>query len=298
MNQLAEKKNELELVIVTGLSGAGKSEAVRCFEDMGYFCIDNLPPSFINNLVELFSLPDSKIKKVALVCDVRGRQYFKPLIKVLDELEKRGIRKQILFLEATDDVLVKRFKETRRRHPLALEGQIIDGISQERELMQILRGMADLIIDTSQMEIHELRDEIRTSFLGSEKQRAMMITVTSFGYKYGIPLDADMVVDVRFLPNPHYVARLRSHTGEDKAVRRFVLGRKETKVFLDKLLDMLTFLIPFYIAEGKTHLVLAIGCTGGTHRSVSIAEEVAKFLLKKGYDVTLRHRDIEKEHEE
>lgn len=298
MSLLAEKKNSLELVIITGLSGAGKSEAVRCFEDIGYFCIDNLPPSFITSLVELFSLPDSKIKKVALVCDVRGGEYFKPLIKILNELEEKDVRKQILFLEATDDVLVKRFKETRRRHPLSLEGQIIDGIKRERELLQTLRGLADLIIDTSDIEIQQLKDEIRTSFLGSEKQRALMITVASFGYKYGLPLDADLVIDVRFLPNPHYVTSLRSHTGEDKAVRRFVLGRKETKVFLEKLLDMLTFLIPYYIAEGKTHLVLAIGCTGGTHRSVAIAEEVAKFLLKKGYDVTLRHRDIDKVHED
>lgn len=295
---MAKKKNGLEVIIITGLSGAGRSEAVRCFEDMGYFCIDNLPPSFINNLVELFSLPDSKVKKVALVCDVRGRQYFQSLTKILDGLEKRGVRKQILFLEATDDSLVKRFKETRRRHPLSLEGQIIDGIDREREMLQVLRGMADMIIDTSNLEIHQLRDELRTSFLGAEKQRALMITVTSFGYKFGLPLDADLVIDVRFLPNPHYVARLRSQTGEDKAVRRFVLGRKETKVFLDKLLDLLIFLIPYYIAEGKTHLLMAIGCTGGAHRSVSIAEEVAKFLLKKGYDVTLRHRDIEKAHED
>ncbi len=288
------KEKGMELVIITGLSGAGRSEAVRCFEDMGYFCVDNLPPSFILNLVELFSLPSSKVKKVALVCDVRGMEYFPQLYDVLDELRKKKINYQILFLEASEESIIKRYKETRRRHPLALEGQIIEGIEKEKKTMEDLKGMADMIIDTTGMEISELRNKIRTSFLGHEKQRILKITVISFGYKYGIPLDSDLVMDVRFLPNPHYVNGLRERAGTEKVVKKYILRRKETKVFLKKFCDFLKLLIPYYITEGKTHLVIALGCTGGTHRSVALSEEIAKFLAGMGYDVTLKHRDIEK----
>lgn len=285
-------ENSLEFTIITGLSGAGKSEAVRCFEDMGYFCIDNLPATLIPRMAELCSLPGSKIKKVALVSDVRGGEFFDALFEALRELKSRAINYQILFLEASDEELVKRFKETRRRHPLAEAGQIIEGIEKERRILQGLRGSADMIIDTTNIENYELRDKIRSSFLGKQKQKAILITVFSFGYKYGVPIDADLVIDVRFLPNPHYINALRNLSGEDKPVKDFVLNRTETKRFLTKFKELMLFLLPHYISEGKTHLTIAIGCTGGTHRSVALANETYRFLAEKGYNVTIRHRDI------
>ncbi|MCK4777960.1 MAG: RNase adapter RapZ [Actinomycetia bacterium] len=287
----------MKLVIVTGLSGAGRTETVRCFEDMGFFCVDNLPPSFIKNLVELFSLPGSKIKNVALVCDVRGKEYFPELYEALDWLKNKGIDYQILFLEANDESLIKRFKETRRKHPLAEGGQIINGIKKETILMEKLRGLSDMVINTTDLEIYQLRDTIKKSFLGVASKKAIKITVLSFGYKYGVPLDADIVLDSRFLPNPHYVPELKELTGLTDEIKKFVLSRRESKQFLKKIKDFLNFLIPNFIKEGKTHLLVSIGCTGGMHRSVALTEEMAKYLAQKGYDVTLRHRDIEKENE-
>jgi UPF0042 nucleotide-binding protein len=286
---------ELEFTVITGLSGAGKSEAIKCFEDMGYFCIDNLPPSFIPQMAELCSLPGSRVRKVALVSDVRGGEFFEALSGALQQLRKQGIEYQIIYLEASDEVLVKRFKETRRRHPLAKEGSIIDGITRERQIMERLRGQANIVIDTSNLAPYQLKDQIRTIFLEKDKRKkGILITVISFGYKYGIPLDADLVIDVRFLPNPHYIESLKSLTGSDKNVRNFVLNRTETKNFLKKFFALLNFLLPNYIAEGKTHLTVAIGCTGGTHRSVVLSDEVYKFLKEKGYNVTIRHRDVER----
>lgn len=284
---------EIEVTIITGLSGAGKSEAIRCFEDMGYFCIDNLPPKLILDIADLGSHPGSKIRKIAVVSDVRGGRFFEDLFESLKELKKKGIPYQILFLEASDEVLVKRFKETRRRHPLSVEGRVIDGIKAERKLMETLRGEADMIIDTSDLRSYELRDKIRSSFLKEEKKKGLLITVMSFGYKYGIPLDADLVMDVRFLPNPHYVEGLRHLTGLDKKVKRFVLQRRETKLFLRKFHNLLAFLLPHYISEGKTHFVVALGCTGGEHRSVALAEETSKFLAKQGYNTVVKHRDVQ-----
>lgn len=283
---------ELEFTVITGLSGAGKSEAVRCFEDMGFFCIDNLPTTLIPKMAELCSLPGSKIKKVALVSDVRGGEFFDALFESLRELKSKNIDYQILFLEASDEELVKRFKETRRRHPLAEGGQIIEGIERERRLLNSLRGSADMIIDTTSIETYQLKDQIRSSFLGKQKQKAVMNTVISFGYKYGVPIDADIVFDVRFLPNPYYIESLRSLNGEDQAVKDFVLKRPETRTFLKQFQKLLAFLLPHYISEGKTHLTVAIGCTGGIHRSVALANEIAAFLSKKNYNVTVRHRDV------
>lgn len=284
----------MEIVIITGLSGAGKSEAIRCFEDMGYFCIDNLPPALISKVVELCSLPGSKIENVALVMDVRGRAFFDTLANALSELKNKNIPHQIIFLEASDGELIKRFKETRRRHPLAEGGEIVEGIKKERHLLEALRGSADIVIDTTDLEAFELRDKIRSSFLGAQKRKGILITVVSFGYKYGVPLDADLVVDVRFLPNPHYVEELHVKTGEDKAVKDYVLKRKETQVFLEKFKDLLVFLLPYYLTEGKTHLTIALGCTGGAHRSVVLADEIEKFLKEKGYNIAVRHRDIKR----
>ncbi len=285
-------EKDLEFTIITGLSGAGKSEAIRCFEDMGFFCIDNLPATLIPKMAELCSLPGSKIRKVALVSDVRGGEFFDALFESLRELKSKAIDYQILFLEASDEELVKRFKETRRRHPLAKAGQIIEGIDREKRALQSLRGSADMIIDTTNIETYELRDKIRSSFLGEQKQKAILITVISFGYKYGVPIDADLVIDVRFLPNPHYIESLRKFSGEDQPVKDFVLKRPETQTFLKQFRQLLTFLLPHYVSEGKTHLTVAIGCTGGTHRSVVLANEIYRFLYEKKYNVAIRHRDV------
>lgn len=285
-------EKELEFTIITGLSGAGKSEAIRCFEDIGFFCIDNLPANLIPKMAELCSLPGSNIRRVALVSDVRGGEFFDALFESLRELKNKDIKYQILFLEASDQEIVKRFKETRRRHPLAEGGQIIEGIKRERRILQSLRGSADMIIDTSDIETFQLRDKIRSSFLGKQKQQGILITVVSFGYKYGVPIDADLVIDVRFLPNPHYVDSLRKLCGEDEPVKDFVLKRPETQTFLKQFREFLIFLLPHYISEGKTHLTVAIGCTGGTHRSVALANKIKDFLLEKNYNVVVRHRDV------
>lgn len=295
---MTKKQEKPEFTIITGLSGAGKSEAMRTFEDMGYFCIDNLPPQLISSMGDLITLPGSKIRKVAIVSDVRGGTFFSTLVEELDKLKSRGIQERILFLEASEESLVKRFKETRRRHPLAEGGRVKEAIKQERHVLQALRGSADLVIDTTNMTAHELREKIRTSFLSPSEKEGMLITVVSFGYKYGIPLDADLVIDVRFLPNPHYIERLRPHSGKEKPVRDFVLKRAETKEFMQRFFDLLDFLIPGYISEGKSHLAIAIGCTGGTHRSVALAEETGKFLRKQGHEVFVQHRDLGKEFEE
>lgn len=287
---------KIEFTIITGMSGAGKSEAIRCFEDMGYFCIDNLPPTLIEKMAELFSSTVAgRSNKVALVSDVRGGKFFEELAGALRRLKSHDIGYQILFLDASDEELVNRFKETRRRHPLAKGGQVLDGIARERRLLATLKEQADMIIDTTNLEAYELRDKIRTSFLGKEKKRGILTTVISFGYKYGVPLDADLVIDARFLPNPHYVDRLHKKSGEDQAVKAFVLKRRESQTFLKKLTSLLAFLFPYYISEGKTHLTIALGCTGGTHRSVVLANEVGKFIKGKGYNVVVRHRDIGKD---
>lgn len=286
-------KPNIEFAIITGLSGAGKSEAIKCFEDMGYFCIDNLPPSLIPKMAELCTLPGSKVRQVAVVCDVRGGEFFDTLFEELLRLKSQGVQYQIIFLEASDAVLIKRFKETRRRHPLAEEGAIIDGIQRERLMMEQFRGRANLVIDTSNLAPFELKDKIRTAILKKDKQKkGVMITVMSFGYKFGMPLDADLVMDVRFLPNPHYIESLKHFDGTNENVCSFVLDRPESKTFLKKFLGLLAFLLPRYVSEGKTHLTIAIGCTGGTHRSVAIADEAAKFLAEKDYNVVVRHRDM------
>lgn len=289
--------SSIQFIIITGLSGAGKSEAVRCFEDMGYFCVDNLPPTLISRMSELCLLPGSNIKKVALVIDVRGGEFFSDLQQELKRLQDQNIPYRILFLQASDEVLFKRFKETRRRHPLAADGQVSEGIANERHLLEALKGEADIVVDTSFISAQELRDKIRTTFLGMEKQKSLFVTVASFGYKYGAPVDADLVIDVRFLPNPHYIDELKQFNGKEEPVRQFVLGRPETAMFVKKFFDFLDFLLPHYVKEGKSYLTIALGCTGGMHRSVTLAEETGKFLQKQGYNVTVRHRDIGKDFE-
>lgn len=288
------ERTPLAFTIITGFSGAGKSEAIRCFEDLGYFCIDNLPPNLIVRLADLCSLPGSKIENVAVVSDVRGGEFFQALFEALRELKDKGMTYQIVFLEASDAVLVKRFKETRRRHPLAASGQVIEGIKEEKALLERLRGMADIVINTSEITAAELKDKIRSTVLAEDKQKGVLVTVISFGYKYGVPLDADIVMDVRFLPNPHYDKNLKPLTGEHQKVRDFVLKRPITEKFLAVFTSLLQFLMPHYITEGKTHLTIALGCTGGTHRSVALAKEVANFLKNEGYNAITRHRDVDR----
>ena len=276
----------MRFIIVTGLSGAGKSEATKSLEDMGYFCVDNLPPTLITKFAEACSQSAGKIDKVALVIDIRGGVFFNDLFQSLKELSKEQFKYEILFLDASDEVLVKRFKEKRRSHPLAGNGRVIKGIELEREKLREVKENADIIIDTSKYKIGDLREEMTKRF-GDEiiPKKQMAITVLSFGFKYGIPVDSDLVFDVRFIPNPFYIPELKPFSGLDKPVNDYVLEQEETIEFLEKLNGMLDFLIPNYKKEGKRQLIVAIGCTGGRHRSVAIANEIYKSLHEKNYNV-------------
>lgn len=287
---------EPELVVISGMSGAGRSEAIHTFEDLGYFCIDNLPPSFLRQLVDLAHLPGSRVRRLAVVSDLRAREFFEELAGELKRLEDGGVHYHVLFLEADDESLVQRFKETRRRHPLSDdESSLLDGINAERESLDPIRSRADVIIDTTDMRPQELRAEIRDTFFGKNLARTLAITVNSFGFKYGVPSDADIVMDVRFLPNPYYDSQLRPLTGLDGPVEDFVLGRSETQAFLERWFALLEMLVPGYVMEGKHHLSIALGCTGGMHRSVVLAEKTAAFLCDEGYRVAVSHRDIGKD---
>ncbi len=281
-----------EIVVITGMSGAGRSEAMHTFEDLGYFCIDNLPPSFIGQLVDLAELPDSNLKRLAVVCDVRGHEFFDQLVGEIGRLERHGVELRVLFLEADDNVLLRRFKETRRRHPMCEEGQgLSEGIAAERETLEPVRELATVVIDSSDLRPAELRTAILERFAASTSA-ALSITVYSFGFKYSVPSDADIVMDVRFLPNPHYDPDLRPLSGLDTPVSEFVKGRPETIAFLEKWFALLDVVVPGYVAEGKHHLSIAMGCTGGRHRSVALAEATAQHLASAGYQVGTSHRDI------
>lgn len=286
----------MRFVIVTGLSGAGKTQAIRNLEDLGYFCVDNLPPTLIPKFAEACYQTDGKIDKIALVIDIRGGKFFDNLFESLKHLTSEGYRYEILFLDASDEVLVKRFKESRRKHPLAPDGRIINGILLERNKLREVKDRADNIIDTSKLATRELREEI-TKIYAEEGQMEteLMITVLSFGFKYGIPVDSDLVFDVRFLPNPYYIPELKRYSGNDEPVRDYVMGFQETKEFIGKLEDMLSFLIPSYLKEGKRQLIVSIGCTGGRHRSVTIANSIFNKLKDCGYKVNIDHRDIEED---
>ena len=261
----------MRFVIVTGMSGAGKSTTLKMMEDMGYFCVDNMPIPLMTKLTELLIVPNGEITKIALGLDIRSGQNLRALDQVLDELEKAKIPLEILFLESNDDTLVKRYKETRRNHPLSKGGRIENGIAKERKKIAFLKERADYILDTSRMLTRELRSELNRIFAENKEYKNLYITVLSFGFKYGIPADADLVFDVRFLPNPYYEEGLRSHTGQEAEVQAYVHQGGTAELFLGKLYDMLEFLIPNYVQEGKNQLVIAIGCTGGKHRSVTIA---------------------------
>jgi UPF0042 nucleotide-binding protein len=284
----------LEVVVVTGLSGAGRSTAAKCLEDLGYYVVDNLPPSLIAAMVDLGSRTSGEVTRIAVVVDVRSRAFSADLRSVIGDLDERGYRPRVLFLEASDAVLVRRFESVRRAHPLQGGGRLVDGIAAERELLHDLHSVADLVVDTSHLSVHDLRRQIEQEF-GGDTPPALRATVLSFGFKYGLPLDADLVADVRFLPNPHWIPELRPHTGQDPDVRDYVLSQEGAGQFLDVYTELLALVGAGYQREGKRYLTLAIGCTGGKHRSVAMAEEIAKRLVGDGVQTSVVHRDLGRE---
>lgn len=284
----------MRFVIVTGMSGGGKSTALKMMEDAGYYCVDNLPVSLIDKFVELLAVPKNEIEKVVLGLDVRAGQSFEDAVQILTDLRRKGYPIEILFMDANDATLIKRYKESRRIHPLEPKGRIEDGIVRERKLLEKMRELADYIIDTTGLLTRDLKTELDRIFVQDEEYNSLMINIMSFGFKHGIPADVDLVFDVRFLPNPYYVDELKHKTGNDKEVQEYVLACEESHIFLDKLTDLLQFLIPNYVKEGKYRLVIAIGCTGGKHRSVTLANALYNRLKDQGnYGITLFHRDVD-----
>ena len=283
----------MRFVVVTGMSGGGKSTALRMLEDAGFYCVDNLPVPLIEKFVELIAAPDGEVTKVALGLDVRADQAFGDVQKILENLKANGYLFEILFMEANDKTLLKRYKETRRMHPLSLDGRIEDGIRKERKVLNDIRNKSDYVIDTSNLLTRELKEELERIFVQNEEYNSLMVTILSFGFKHGIPADADLVFDVRFLPNPFYIDELKYKTVNDKEVQDYVMGFLEASVFIDKLADMVEFLIPNYIKEGKYQLVIGIGCTGGKHRSVTLANHLYMRMKNKGsYGLKIDHRDV------
>ena len=286
----------MQFFIITGLSGGGKSRAAKSLEDLGFYCVDNLPVLFVDKFAELTASGNSEITKVAIGLDIRSGKSLGRMEEILEHMVAQGIPYEILFLDAGNDILVKRYKETRRIHPLAESGRIEQGIILERDRLTFLKKHADYIIDTSQLLVRELKQELDKIFVQNREFRNLMITVLSFGFKYGIPSDADLVFDVRFLPNPYYYEELRKLTGNDQAIQDFVMGFDMAHIFLDKLDDMVRFLVPNYVLEGKNQLVIAVGCTGGKHRSVTLANKLYERLQDQNdYGVRLEHRDIGKD---
>jgi UPF0042 nucleotide-binding protein len=285
----------LSFVVITGLSGAGKSYAIKCFEDMGFFCVDNLPTTLIPTFADLIMRSEQPIHRVALGVDVREGAYLSNLLDTIRELRARGHAVEVLFLEATEEALVRRYHETRRRHPLAGDGNALDGIHAERKALSDLREIADRILDTSALTVHQLKDRLVELYVAPKARPGLATSLVSFGFKHGVPFDADLVFDVRFLPNPHFVESLRPLDGRHERVRAFVLDHPESKEMLRRLEDFLKFVLPCYEREGKAYLTVTIGCTGGRHRSVTLAEELGRFLTGLGYAPTVVHRDLERE---
>jgi UPF0042 nucleotide-binding protein len=288
----------LHVVLISGLSGSGKTTAIKALEDIGFYCVDNLPIVLFPKFVELCSQSVGEITKAALVVDIRGKEFLEGSRQIIQQLREEGYLIEILFLESSDEILVRRYRETRRQHPLAIGRSVLEGIHSEREGLRIMRDMADKVIDTSEFNVHELQDEIRKYFANESRPRKMTITLLSFGYSYGIPHEADLLVDVRFLPNPYFIEELKRLTGEDLQVAEYVLKWDETREFLKRFQELVEFLIPLYKKEGKTYLTIAIGCTGGRHRSIVVAHAMEAYLRENlnGGDVILRttHRDIGK----
>jgi UPF0042 nucleotide-binding protein len=284
-------EDDLDFTIITGLSGAGRSEAARCLEDLGYFVVDNLPPALIGKMAELAGSAGGP-RRVAIVADVRSGVFFRDLAAGLQELKHQRIPYRIVYLEASDEDLVNRFEGTKRRHPLAAAGRVVEGIRKERLQMESLRGDADLVIDTSGLSPHDLRDRIRDAFAPRSTTAGLQVALVSFGYKYGVPRDADLVLDVRFLPNPHWVPRLRPLPGTDDRVRKYVTEQEAYGEFMKRLIDLLDFIVPGYVAEGKSYLTIGVGCTGGRHRSVVVAEALAGYFRDHGLPAAVDHRDL------
>ena len=283
----------MQFVIVSGLSGAGKSKTASFLEDIGFYCVDNMPADLIPQFAQLCLATKGRYERVALVTDVRANLTFDGLFKALDSLDQMRLQYTIVYVEADTDVIIKRYKETRRKHPLSKDGSdLVDSVERERQLLEPIRNRANAIINTSALSTAKLRGEIINLVAGDMRDRAMSVTVMSFGFKFGLPVDADLVFDVRFLPNPYYIPELKLKTGMDQEVRDFVLSYQQTKDFLEKLEDLLSFCLPSYVDEGKTNLVIAVGCTGGKHRSVTVARELGEFVSKKGYTTTVSHRDL------
>jgi UPF0042 nucleotide-binding protein len=284
----------MRFVIITGMSGAGRSLAAKAFEDMNYYCMDNLPPSLLSEFAKLCRESSKTIERVAVVVDIRGGVFFKDLFESLETLQNEGIDYEIVFLDATDEILVKRFKEHRRPHPVNPTGRIIEGINTERAMLREVKDKSDYILDTSSFTNALLKEELNEIFLKGNIQKNITISIVSFGFKRGIPVDCDLIFDVRFLPNPHYIEELQPLNGNDKEVQNYVMDFEQSKVFLEKLEDMMKFLIPYYQKEGKTQLVIGIGCTGGKHRSVTIANLLGDRIGCENYRTVITHRDVYK----
>ena len=283
----------MRFVVVTGMSGGGKSTALKMLEDIGFYCVDNLPVSLIEKFAELVSMPGSEVSKVALGLDARSGQAFGDVTEILENLKRSGCKLEILFMDADKSVLIKRYKETRRIHPLAAEGRVEDGVRAEQQMMEKIRRHADYVIDTSLLLTRELKEELDHIFVENAEYNSLIVTVMSFGFKHGIPADSDLVLDVRFLPNPFYIDDLKHKTGNDREVQEYVMSFPEAEMFMTKLTDLLQFLLPNYVKEGKYRLVIAIGCTGGKHRSVTLANELYGRMKDRGkYGMKLYHRDI------
>lgn len=283
-----------DVVIVTGVSGAGKSQALRTLEDLGFFCVDNLPPALIATFIQLCARLREPISRIALGVDVRGREFFDDLSSALSSVKEAGTKPVVLFLEADDDTLVRRYKETRRRHPLSPQGSILEGIREERSILTDLRGQASILIDTSNLSTADLRRQLIEVFTSSVKLQKLLVTVVTFGFKHGLPMDADLVFDVRFLPNPYYVSELKPLTGLDSRVSQYLFRSPVTKSLFSRMSRFVDFLLPHYVEEGKSHLTIAIGCTGGRHRSVALGESLRAHLEAKEHTVVVEHRDIER----
>jgi UPF0042 nucleotide-binding protein len=281
------------VVIITGMSGSGKTTALRALEDIGFFCVDNLPVILLPEFLEIQSDVLKDVSKVAMVMDLREKSFLESYTKIFAELNRKGYKIEILFLDAGDDALLHRFSETRRTHPLSLQGSVMDGILSERSQLSSLKRMSDKILDTTSLNVHQLKDAVQRYFLGAASRR-MIIHVTSFGYRFGLPADADMALDVRFLPNPYFVEDLKAYDGHNDAVRRYVLEFEESRLFIQKLFELMEFLVPLYEKEGKARFNIALGCTGGRHRSVVMANELVAYFSRKNFVVSISHRDINK----
>ena len=285
----------VRIAIITGLSGSGKSTALRALEDIGFFCVDNLPVMLLPKLLEMQSGTASEISKIALVMDIRGKQFLEKHTEIISGLKAEGYNIEILFLEASDDSLLQRFSETRRAHPLSEKRTVLDSIKLERDKLSNLKQMADNVIDTSRYNVHELKNLIQRYYLSPSSGKRLVVNLTSFGYRYGLPPDADIVLDVRFLPNPYFIKDLSDLSGNDKEVEDYVLRWDESKQFIDVLFNLVAFLTPLYEKEGKTYLNVGIGCTGGRHRSVVILNQLSKYFTDRDYHVNLNHRDIKRD---